>query len=52
MTDRTIQLKMFLDDEDEPYLWFEWRNIDHTTFWLIEHLLEKFLGEPTDRSGD
>jgi hypothetical protein len=50
--DRTIQLKRFLDDEDDPYEFFEWRDVDLKTFIAIKHLLKKSIGDPMDRSGD
>ena len=50
--DRTIQLKRFMEEEDEPYEWFEWRKVDLKTFIAIKYLLKKACGEPTNRSGD
>jgi len=52
MTDRTIQLKEFEKGADEPYKWLEWRNVDISTFHLIELQIRTSLGEPMDRSGD
>jgi len=52
MTDRTIQLKIFAEDDDNPGYWLEWRKVDRETFGAVEQLLSKALGTPMNRSGD
>jgi hypothetical protein len=50
--DRTIQLKKFHEDDDEPYEWLEWRNVDRVTFEGIKKLLRKASGDEMNRTGD
>ncbi len=51
MIDRTIQLKKFREDADDPYDWLEWRNVDAKTFQAVKKLLSE-REEPMNRSGD
>jgi hypothetical protein len=50
--DRTIQLKKFKDEDDEPFEWLEWRGMNKKTFEAIKALLVISCGRPMDRSGD
>jgi hypothetical protein len=50
--DRTIQLKKFSKDADDPFEFLEWRNVTPFVYESIDNLLRKSMGEPMDRSGD
>lgn len=52
MTDRTIQLKIFRDDDDEPRSWLEWRNVDLSDFLILTTVIRRIAGEPMNRGGD